>query len=184
MNAIEILVNEHSLIRRFLENLTLAEEKLQSGEKPPREFFDKAVEFARTFADRFHHFKEEQVMFVRLAQKKGGDIDGKIDMLKYQHDRGRNFVNDMANSLDGYEGDDHIKVTSLLESMAAYISLLRHHIHMEDHVFFPMVESSMSEEEKQGLLTEFDKEEKKSGERTFETCHKLVADMGSLLLHM
>lgn len=83
-----------------------------------------------------------------------------------------------------YEKGDPIKTTALLEKTAAYISLLRHHIHMEDHVFFPMVESSISEEEKQGFLREFDKEEKKSGERTFETCHKLVAEMGSLLVHM
>jgi len=184
MNAIEILINEHSLIRTFLENLALANEKLQNGERPPREFYDKAVQFARTFADRFHHFKEEQVMFLRLAQKKKGDIDSKIEMLRYQHDRGRNFVNEIANSLDGYDRGDPIKTTALLENTAAYISLLRHHIHTEDHVFFPMVEEFLSEEEKQSLLDEFYVDENKSGEKTFERCHKLVADMGSLLVHM
>ncbi|MEJ2111962.1 MAG: hypothetical protein P8Z37_19035, partial [Acidobacteriota bacterium] len=62
--------------------------------------------------------------------------------------------------------------------------LLRHHIHTEDHIFFPMAGKSMSEEEKWDLLKEFDKVENKTGKRTFETCHKLVADMGSLLVHM
>ena len=70
MAVTEMLVNEHGLIRRFLEELALADEKLENGVKPPRDFYEKAVQFARTFADRFHHIKEEYVMFVRLAQKK------------------------------------------------------------------------------------------------------------------
>ncbi|MEJ2246511.1 MAG: hypothetical protein P8Y80_10615 [Acidobacteriota bacterium] len=57
-------------------------------------------------------------------------------------------------------------------------------IHTEDHVFFPMVDDNISEEEKQSLLEEFKREEKKSGVKTFKTCHKLVADMGSILVHM
>jgi hemerythrin-like domain-containing protein len=75
------------------------------------------------------------------------------------------------------------RTTGLLESTAAYISLLRHHIHTEDHVFFPMVEETMTAEEKQDLLAEFEKE-KKNGEKTFEIWHKLVVDMGSILVHM
>jgi len=184
MNAIEILTNEHGLIRRFLESLALAEEKLENGEKPPRKFFENAVQFARTFTDRFHHFKEEHVMFVRLAQAKGGAIDAQVEMLKYQHERGRKFVSQVANSLDGYEKGDPIKTTELLESMAAYISLLRHHIHVEDHVFFPMVEKTLSSIEKDRVLEEFEKENMKCGEKAFEDCHKLVVDMGSLLVHM
>ena len=57
-------------------------------------------------------------------------------------------------------------------------------IHTEDHVLFPMVNDNISEEEKQSLLEEFNREEKKFGGKTFETCHKLVADMGSILVHM
>jgi hemerythrin-like domain-containing protein len=123
-------------------------------------------------------------MFVRLAQKSAGAIDAKVDMLRYQHERGRNFVNEIANSLDGYEKGDSVKTTALIESTAAYISLLRHHIHLEDHVFYPLAEETMSPQEKQSLLEEFEKENKRSGEKTFEECHKLVVDMGTLLVHM
>ena len=184
MAVTEMLVNEHGLIRRFLEELALADEKLENGVKPPRDFYEKAVQFARTFADRFHHIKEEYVMFVRLAQKKKGSIDAKIEMLRYQHDRGRTFVNEIANSLDGYEKDDPIKTTTLLENVAAYISLLRHHIHTEDHIFYPMVEEALSSDEKDLLLVEFEKENRKCGEKTFEDSRKLVMDMGSLLVHL
>ena len=70
MEPLEVLRNEHGLIRQYLDNLALAVQKMENDARPPKEFFDKAIEFARTFADTFHHYKEEHVMFVRLAQAK------------------------------------------------------------------------------------------------------------------
>jgi len=66
MQPLETLRNEHGLIRQFLDNLALAVAELESEKRPPKEFFEMAVLFARTFADTFHHIKEEHVMFVRL----------------------------------------------------------------------------------------------------------------------
>jgi hemerythrin-like domain-containing protein len=58
MDAIELLVNEHGLIRQYLDNLSVAAEKLESGERPSEVFFKKAVEFAKKFTEKFHHFKK------------------------------------------------------------------------------------------------------------------------------
>ena len=140
MQATKILVKEHDLIRQVLDCLSLALGKLESGQRPPKEFFEKGVEFASNFADRFHHFKEEYLMFGLLAQKKEGTFDGAIGALRYQHERGRQFVVKIENSLEAYANGDEIATTTLLENLTAYISLLRRHIHMEDHIFFKMVE--------------------------------------------
>jgi len=102
MDPIEILMNEHGLIRSYLDNLNKAVVKLENGEKPPRAFFEKAVAFSREFADKFHHFKEEHLMFVRLAAKKRGAVDAQIDALRYQHERGRELVTQIEGSLAGY----------------------------------------------------------------------------------
>lgn len=82
MTPVEILVEEHALIRQGLDNLSLAIEKLEEGEKPPAEFFEAAIRFARTFSDKFHHFKEEYLMFTRLAERNNGAIDAQIDALR------------------------------------------------------------------------------------------------------
>ena len=68
MDALEILRGEHALIRQYLDNLSFAAEKIERGERPPKEFFEKTVEFARTFVDKHHYFKEEHLMFTWLAQ--------------------------------------------------------------------------------------------------------------------
>jgi len=184
VGPIETLSNEHGLIRHYLNVLALAESKIQEGQHPPREFFDKAVEFARGFADRFHHFKEEHVMFVRLAQKRKGEIDGQLDTLRYQHERGRNLIGGIARAVEGYAAGDMMKTADLLENMAAYISLLRHHIHIEDHVFYPMALEELSAEEMAALGEEFRKERERQGGEIFEVCHKLIVDMSSMLTHL
>jgi hemerythrin-like domain-containing protein len=181
MRPTEMLVNEHGVIRQALDSMSLALEKLENGERPPTKFFEKAVEFARAFSDKFHHHKEEYLMFGRLAQKKKGKLDAQIDSLRYQHERGRGIINEIEHSLSAYsEGEDATTII-LMENVAAYTALLRHHIHREDHVFYPMVDKELSEGDQQYLLNEFKKEDAKTGGKSLDNGRKLAAEMGSLL---
>jgi len=184
MEPLDILRNEHGLIRQYLDNLQLAVEKLEEDKRPPREFFEQAVDFARNFSDSFHHLKEEHVMFVRLAQRKDGQLDGEIDALRHQHEGARDYIAAIAASIDGYAEGQPIPTSRILENTAAYIALLRNHIHKEDHVFFPLVEELLTEEEQAQLKVEFERAADKAGEETFERHHKMVVDMGSMLIHM
>ena len=184
MEPLEILRNEHGLIRQFVDNLSLAGEKMADGERPPTQFFAKAVQFAKTFADEFHHPKEEYVMFVRLAQKKGGAMDGEIESLRHQHEHARNYMSNISLALNGYDEGNPIKTSEILENMGAYIIMERAHIHKEDHVFFPMVAQEFSDDEMAQVKAEFEKVRDKAGGEKFEEAHKLVVEMGSILQHM
>jgi hemerythrin-like domain-containing protein len=184
MNAIDTLSNEHGLIRQCLDNLEQAARKIEDGQYPPREFFDSAVSFAKTFSDKYHHFKEEHVVFVRLAQKSGGELDAQIDTLRHEHERGRTLVSGMAASLDGYAKGDARKISELLENIGAYVALLRHHIHVEDHILFPKAHEEMTADELEAFEQEFKNVRDRLGETTFEESHKQVIDMGSILVHM
>jgi hemerythrin-like domain-containing protein len=184
MDPLETLSNEHGLIRQFLDNLSMAAGQIEKGDRPSAAFFEKGLEFARTFADRFHHFKEEHVLFVQLAQKKAGEIDAQLEALRHQHDRGRELIAGISDALDGYIACDPTKTAHLLEKMAAYASLLRHHIHTEDHVFYPMARKLLSAGEMAQLEQEFNREREKGGADTFERSHKIVIDMGSILTHL
>jgi len=181
MNPLEILGNEHGLIRQALDSLSLAKEKLEAGERPKTEFFEKALEFARTFVLKYHHFKEEHVMFGLLAQRKNGAIDAQLESLRYQHERGRDFIGEIAKSLEGYGKGQEVQSSALLENLAAYVSLLRHHIHREDHVFYPLVERELTEGEMKDLAKAFEREEAKFGEGVGDKARRLVREMGALL---
>jgi serine/threonine protein kinase len=180
-DPIEILTREHSLIREFLDNLAIAANMLETGDRPPPAFFEKALQFARQFADKFHHLKEEHVMFAQLAQKKGGSLDGPIEALRHQHERGRNFVKEISNSLAGYVKGEETALVTLLENLVGYTHLLRHHIHKEDHQFFPAAKEAFSDDEMKGLAELFRREDEKSGGGICEVYQKLVQEMALLL---
>ena len=183
MKVIEILMREHGLIFRALEILSQARKKIEKDQRPPRAFFDTALVFLREFADQFHHFKEEYLMFGLLALKKGDAFDGPIGGLRFQHERCRACVDGISNSLDGYADGDDIATTTLLENLASYISLLRRHIYEEDHTFFKMAEKELSKEEEDILLMQFKKEDEKMGDQPFfEQNRQRVDEMEALLM--
>lgn len=182
MGALEVLRTEHALIRQYLDNLYLALEKLQRGESPPREFFEKAVDFSRGFVDKHHHFKEEHLMFTWLAGRKKGEFDGPIDTLRYQHERSRSHVAMISEALDGYAAGREDRVSDVIENLGAYIAMLRQHIHREDHVFYPLVREELSLSNDKDLLDAFNKENQKAGDRFPEESRSLVESMGALLV--
>ena len=181
MEALDILIDEHVFICQFLETLVLSLKNMEQGTRPPKEFFEKAVSFARDFTDKYHHFKEEYILFNRLAMKKKGEIDAQVESLKYQHERGRALVGEVAKSVEGYAQGQEAQVLILLESLAAYTSLMRQHIHKENHVFYPMVEREMPWDEYRGLLEVFQQEGMKLGEKFVEKSKRDLYEMGKLL---
>ncbi len=122
--------------------------------------------------------------FVRLAQKRQGEIAAQLEALRHQHERGRELVTGIANAIEGYAADDPNATATLLENIGAYTSLLRHHIHTEDHVFFPMARTTLDASEMRELETEYLKIQGKEAGDTSERSHELVVDMGSALTHM
>jgi hemerythrin-like domain-containing protein len=176
MKATKVLIQEHLLILQVLESLSEAKDRIEKGGGPDRVFFDQAIEFSKTFSDRFHHFKEEFLMFGLLAQKEGGGLDLEIGALRYQHERCRSFIRGMEASLKGYAEGDELSITSLLENLSPYVSLLRRHIQQEDGLFFPMVDTFLTEEDHLYLLGRFEKEEERFGGRDFFHASKKQAD--------
>ena len=182
MRTIEILVEEHELILEALDYLAAARDGLEKRRRPPKEFFEKAVKFAREFADRYHHFKEEYLLFGLLAQKKEGDFDAEIGALRYGHERGRKCINAMDESIDGYDDDDEIATTRLLENLAAYISTLKRHIFSEDRVFFDLVEQELSDNDDELLLVQFQKGlETMDSEEALDKSRILVDEMKAII---
>lgn len=182
MKPTDILIREHELILQALESLSLARKIIEKNRQLPKDFFVKALVFLQEFTDKFHHFKEEYLMFGLLALKKGSAFDGPIGGLRYQHERCRTCIREISNSLDGYAEGDDIATTKLLENLAAYISLLRRHIYQENHTFFKMAVQELSKEEEDLLMAQFKKEDQKMGDQKFfERNRQLVAEMEMML---
>jgi hemerythrin-like domain-containing protein len=181
VNAIEILVEEHKLILRGLDLLTTAAEKIVRNQNPPKEFFEKAVSFTLNFTNKFHHYKEEIVMFGLLAQKHQGEIDAEITRLRDQHATLRDCMSEISRSLGAYSKNAGSEVRRLHRNLSDYIETLRRHIHAEDKIFYPLVERTLTKDEMLVLTEEFDKYAAKTGSDVTKASETLIDEMSKLL---
>ncbi|NQU64862.1 MAG: hemerythrin domain-containing protein, partial [SAR324 cluster bacterium] len=168
MSALDLLKKEHKLIQRYLDNLSVAQELLNTRETVPPSVIDHTIRFAKEFMNKTHHFKEEYVLFLKMAEKKGGELDPQIVSLRDQHERSRNLVSKIKEAKKGYEKGDEIAFSTLAENMGYYVSLENQHLYRENHVFYPMAEKLFSADEMAGFDSEFEKIDEKQGKGSYE----------------
>ena len=181
MKAVTILKEEHMVILEFLDQLALAGERIVKDKFPPKEFFVKAVEFGRMFADKFHHYKEEDIMFRILAQKHSGSLDHALEKLRQQHEHCRNYMTAISAAADGCAAGSDGEARILHRNLADYVATLRKHIDFENVTFFPRIARELSPDELDALAAEFGKWDEKMGGRTLEEGKKTVKTLAGLL---
>lgn len=179
MKVTQPLIHEHQLILRVLGLLRRARKRMEKGKKVPTSFFEPAMEFCSGFADHFHHFKEEFLLFGLLSHKRQGELDSAMGALRYQHECCRRSISGIRQALAGYGENEALAPSFLLENLAVYVSLLQRHIHEEDKDFFPLAEKVLLPSEKTALTRQFEEEEDQQGGRraVFEKYETLAEDL-------
>jgi len=156
MQARGPLMIEHRLIERMIalisEKLNEAEE---TGEIDPL-FIDTAVDFIRTYADRTHHGKEEDIMFRDLDRKNLSVEDRKImNELIEEHVFGRKTTKALVKANSRYRQGEAQALSDIKENLRTLVNFYPKHIEKEDKVFFPASRKYLSENEEQDMLAEF-----------------------------
>ncbi len=150
----QILIDEHKNILKIAEALIEECDALESGKKLDKDFFSNAVEFVREYADRFHHAKEEDILFKELCSPEAEMHCNPVEQMLYEHNLGRNFVKGME---EGLKGGNKNKV---IENARGYAQLIQEHINKEDNILYPMADEALSEKAKKSMLKEFEKADK------------------------
>jgi hemerythrin-like domain-containing protein len=153
---VEILVTEHKLILQAIDRLRKEGEKIQSSLAINPNFVTTAVDFFRTYADRFHHGKEEGILFRELSQKKLSESDHKVmTELMLEHAFARRTVTALDSAKEKYISGNKEALKDVLELLNALIKLYPTHIEKEDkHFFYPCMEY-FSQAERQNMTTSF-----------------------------
>ena len=181
MEVIEILVEDHRHILELLSLMNKGAERIVSNQPPPAAFFSVGLELAREFADKYHHYKEEYLLFGLLAQKHQGELDGHIERHRNQHEQCRNLIQSMASALPGYATGTEASVKTLHRDATEYVRILRSHIRSENDVFFPLAQAAVAPDEASGLLDEFRLYEAKVDGDAIAKVTSGLDDMRSLL---
>ena len=96
--ATEVLKQEHRVIENVLDAL---ERLAKAAETSALAEWEKAIDFARNFADKCHHLKEENLLFPALEERGIPREGGPIGMMLAEHEEGRGYVRAMAAAAPG-----------------------------------------------------------------------------------
>jgi len=181
MSIIETLTREHHLIRDYIDKIQVAAEVYGWGEQPPKEFFERVIEFSDTFIDQYHHVKEEEILFPRLVAKLNGELEDPFVALQNQHKIAREAMMEIKRCLKGYFEGDQTQTSLFWRNLGTYTSFLRAHLNRENHIFLPWVEKKLSRSERTELEALFESEENKLGKDYLAKCKAMLDEMTQIL---
>ncbi len=151
-----LLMAEHRLIERMISLLDDEIRRMKRSEPLNVHFIDIAVDFFRTYADRTHHGKEEEILFLDCAQKAMSQEDRNImNELIQGHQYGRKTVKELIAAKEKYLQGDRLQQGTITGKLEELISFYPKHIKMEDDIFFPNSEGYFSQAELSTMLNEF-----------------------------
>ena len=173
----QILKDEHTLILQALDSLEKKLDLIERGAAPDPAYIQKAVEFLRTFADRCHHGKEEDLLFKRMVSRGFPLHGGPIAVMLSEHEAGRAFIRGLAEGA-AKVGSDPAAARQIVENGRGYIQLLRAHIHKENNILFPMADNVLSPEDQAELARAFERfETEETGAGVHEAALKLLEEL-------
>ena len=174
MKPIGPMMWEHRLIEKMLKLFGGEIKNIDESKKVDTVFIDTAVDFIRTYADRTHHGKEEDILFRDLAKKNLSLEHARImGELIEEHKYARKTVGRLVAARERYLGgeDTSQEVMDCLQELARFYP---QHIEKEDkHFFFPCM-NYFTKEEQDAMLSEFYEFDRKM---IHEKYAKLVEDL-------
>jgi hemerythrin-like domain-containing protein len=149
---LKALVEEHRLIKRWLALIPEVIMHIDLESEEDRRLVLQGVDFIRSYADRYHHAKEEEILFKYFDQK--------LDILKVMyedHAQGRSHAKAIAEAVERRDREvlgDHLK---------AYRELLAEHIRKEDEILYPWMDRSLSITQIGEIYSKFQETDEKIG---------------------
>jgi hemerythrin-like domain-containing protein len=155
-NITQVMVDEHKLILRMIALVEHNTTLLEAGKFRNWQFYLDAVDFIRNYADRFHHAKEEDVLFTELVKNGMPEKQSPIEAMHMEHDQGRAHVQAMEEAarkaLDGEPG----QAATIAEHAKGYAALLRGHIEKENDILYPLAERILPEDVRGRMLAAYE----------------------------
>ena len=168
------LKDEHQLILRMLTLLERNARLTEEGSFKDYRFYLDGVDFIRNYADRFHHAKEEDVLFEALVANGMPRENSPVAAMLMEHDLGRAFVKGMeeaaTRALNGEAGQEE----AIVANARGYLELLREHIAKEDQILYPLAERVLPEGVRPEILEKYRKAEQRSAEGLEEHYRSVV----------
>lgn len=159
----EELEREHLTIQKVVGAMEVLINRLEAGKDAEAAVLIDVSEFLQTFADKFHHGKEESYLF-KLLEKKGVPLGGcTLEALLQDHEKCRSLLADLKTSSERYIRTPGTGREALVGVFRSLIELYTTHIWKEDFLLFPMADKILSDSEQKELSAKFSWHESEIG---------------------
>ena len=156
MQARGPLMVEHRLIERMLSVIKVALVQVETTHRVDPVFVDTAVDFIRFYADRTHHGKEEDILFLELDKRSLSADDRRImNELVEEHVVGRQATKALVEANNLYRNGSVKALSKIADNLRKLVEFYPKHIEKEDKVFFPAARAYVTDSEDQAMLAEF-----------------------------
>lgn len=150
------LMKEHRLIERMIKLVSKEIKNIEKTGKTEAAFIDKVINFIRTYADKCHHGKEEDILFSALSDKNmKPEHDRIMDELLNEHVYGRKTIKLLSQAKEKYAGGDEEALGDIQARLKDLEELYPNHIDKEDNHFFLPVMEYFSRQEQDEMLADF-----------------------------
>lgn len=147
---IKKLVDEHVLIKKLLNIIPQFCANIDSTPSIDNDSILNCIDFIRSYADKYHHAKEEEILFEYF--------DNNTDIIKTMledHKKGREYVKGVLGAVE------HNNKSEIIKNLESYANLLTEHIKKEDEILYPWMDRNLSISQIGELFSRFDEADKK-----------------------
>lgn len=151
-----LLMKEHRLIEKTIDVWKKELENIAASGKTNVCLLELAIDFMKTYADRCHHGKEEDILFRELKKKNlSSQLKKILAELIREHKIARETVKSLIEAKSKYSCGEKGSLDEIASSIKFIIEVYPSHIEKEDkHFFLPCMEYFDGREQEK-MLEEF-----------------------------
>ncbi len=153
MGILDLLYKEHRLMKRALNVIEVASLHLKQGKEEAIDPMLNSANFLLHFSVGCHQRKEEEIFFPMLHNR--GIPTDILEVMHIDHRAAEDYLQDFIVTLIRYEGDEHRLLSALIWKASGYLWFLRHHLEIEESIFFSRARNLFSNKEQGMLLEQF-----------------------------
>lgn len=149
MESIKIMVEEHENIRRMLKVIRKLCYRVMTNSDFDIADLPRIIDFVRTYADKHHHGKEEDILFETMNKEieklaKSGAITG----MYIEHDMGRLYMGNLEKAINRFKSGDDESRLDIIANAISYTDLLDRHIEKENTAMYRFAENMLNDSSK------------------------------------
>ncbi len=153
---IGLLMKEHRLIEELVSGVQTELSREMEQKTVNFGFLEVAIDFFRTYADKCHHGKEENILFRELEKKQlSTELRKTMQELMDEHIFARKTVNELEASKAEFASGNVESISGIITNLKKLVEFYPKHIAKEDKTFFYPVMAALSKEEQDRMMQEF-----------------------------